>query len=134
MTYEQAKEITGGYIEAMLWSEELDDRFAEGDVTPEAEAEIRGAIMEFVANAETCGLLNITGRSWWVQTDPGSVPEGMPLDDLGRDIYFTRNHHGVGFWDRGLGKAGDELTDLAQKLGESWPYVTDDERFVGVEG
>lgn len=29
----------------------------------------------------------------------------------GHDFYLTRNGHGAGFWDRGLGDVGDELSD-----------------------
>ena len=32
----------------------------------------------------------------------------------GRDYWFTRNGHGVGYWDRGLGDIGDTLTEAAQ--------------------
>lgn len=32
----------------------------------------------------------------------------------GRDYWYTRNGHGVGFWDRGLGDVGDKLTDTCQ--------------------
>lgn len=28
----------------------------------------------------------------------------------GHDFWYTRNGHGCGFWDRGLGEAGDKLT------------------------
>ena len=37
---------------------------------------------------------------------------------FGHDLALTRNHHGAGFWDRGLGVAGDVLTEWAQSLGE----------------
>lgn len=36
---------------------------------------------------------------------------------FGHDLALTRNHHGAGFWDRGLGDAGDVLTDWAKSLG-----------------
>jgi len=47
---------------------------------------------------------------------------------LGHDLWLTRNHHGAGFWDRGLGKLGDDLTLLAHSLGESELYVGDDDK------
>ena len=46
-------------------------------------------------------------------------------DSAGHDYALTRNSHGVGFWGRGLGAVGDELTNLAQEYGESWIYVSD---------
>ena len=44
--------------------------------------------------------------------------ERYSWDDAGHDFALTRNGHGAGFWDRGLGDAGDELTDLAEAEGE----------------
>ncbi|AXQ69622.1 hypothetical protein HOU03_gp146 [Caulobacter phage CcrSC] len=32
----------------------------------------------------------------------------------GRDFWYTRNGHGVGFWDRGLGEVGDKLSDACR--------------------
>lgn len=40
---------------------------------------------------------------------------------IGHDIWLTMNHHGAGFWDRGL-VFGDILTEWAHSMGES--YVT----------
>lgn len=33
---------------------------------------------------------------------------------LCHDYWLTRNGHGAGFWDRGLGDAGQRLTDLSE--------------------
>ena len=45
----------------------------------------------------------------------------------GRDFWFTRQGHGVGYWDRGLGEIGDRLaalcgwgTDFPGLVLESW--------------
>ena len=35
-------------------------------------------------------------------------------NQAGVDFYLTRNGHGVGFWDRGLGVIGDELTAICE--------------------
>ena len=43
----------------------------------------------------------------------------------GVDLWLTRNHHGAGFWDRGLGDVGKRLTDAA-RLGECDAYLGDD--------
>jgi hypothetical protein len=37
----------------------------------------------------------------------------------GHDFALTRNHHGAGFWDRGLGDAGRRLTDASHAYGDS---------------
>ena len=37
----------------------------------------------------------------------------------GADFWFTRNHHGVGFWDRGYAdEIADPLTEACHKFGE----------------
>lgn len=43
----------------------------------------------------------------------------------GVDLWLTRNRHGAGFWDRGLGDLGKRLTDAA-RLGECDSYQGDD--------
>jgi hypothetical protein len=43
----------------------------------------------------------------------------------GRDFWFTRNGHGVGFWNRDLGQVGDDLADIAREFGEVYPWFAD---------
>jgi hypothetical protein len=47
-------------------------------------------------------------------------------EQAGHDLWLTMRHHGVGFWDRGYGPAGDLLTELADRLGteDASIYVT----------
>lgn len=60
-----------------------------------------------VANAE---LLNRAGDPW----------------QNGSDFWYTRNGHGVGFWDRGYpDDVAEPLTDAAHKFGEA--YLMPDE-------
>ena len=46
----------------------------------------------------------------------------------GHDFWLTRNRHGAGFWDRGLGDVGNRLTDAAHAYGSVDLYVGDDGR------
>lgn len=50
------------------------------------------------------------------------------IDDrqLGHDFWLTRNGHGAGFWDRGLGDVGERLTAAARSYGDA--YVEFDEK------
>ena len=55
----------------------------------------------------------------------------LALDTLdaeqgGHDFWLTRNGHGAGFWDRGLGELGDKLSDAAKTFGSADLYVGDD--------
>jgi hypothetical protein len=54
------------------------------------------------------------------------------LDSAGIDYFYTRNHHGVGFWDRGLGEKGQLLSDAAHKAGEHEIYLGDDKKIYGM--
>lgn len=46
--------------------------------------------------------------------------------NAGHDFWLTRNGHGAGFWDRGLGQVGKELTDFSKPYGEVYVYRGDD--------
>lgn len=43
----------------------------------------------------------------------------------GHDFFLTRNGHGAGYWDRGLGDIGEELTKAAHGYGEQELYRGD---------
>lgn len=56
-------------------------------------------------------------------------PEAFAVLDarmLGHDFWLTRNGHGCGFWDRGLGELGDWLTALSRPYGETSMWVRGD--------
>jgi hypothetical protein len=50
---------------------------------------------------------------------------GYSPSQAGHDFLLTRNRHGAGFWDRGLGDIGDKLTEAAHAYGhaEEWGWV-----------
>ena len=57
--------------------------------------------------------------------------EEIEYDDLGWgtfavNFWLTRNRHGAGFWDLGLGERGDLLTKWAHSMGELDVYLGDD--------
>jgi hypothetical protein len=49
---------------------------------------------------------------------------GLDMKRCGYDFWFTRNGHGTGFWDRGLGEVGDRLTEAAEGCGTMYVYVS----------
>lgn len=59
--------------------------------------------------------------------EPGDVSSeetlNVPEAWAGHDLWMTRRHHGVGFWDRGLGELGDRLMAAAQAMGEPDDHV-----------
>jgi hypothetical protein len=46
-----------------------------------------------------------------------------PWEQVGHDIWLTRNRHGAGFWDRGYGPIGVGLTEAANALGEDNVWI-----------
>jgi hypothetical protein len=53
--------------------------------------------------------------------------DGYSIEQAGHDFWLTRNRHGAGFWDRGLGEVGDKLTEAAHSEGGVDLYVGDDD-------
>lgn len=53
--------------------------------------------------------------------------EEMNPEQIGHDFWLTRNGHGAGFWDRGLGELGERLTKISKDFGEIDLYLGDDE-------
>lgn len=48
------------------------------------------------------------------------------FEQLVHDFWLTRNGHGAGFWDRGLGELGTALTKAAKTFGTCDLYVDND--------
>ena len=48
----------------------------------------------------------------------GDLLDGLSDESIGHDFWLTRNGHGTGFWDRGLGDVGDRLSEIARRFGE----------------
>lgn len=110
-------DFTRGYIEAALWSstdehgEPLDAVYSVDDIAPETLASM----------AEDCKAFQDTNgedlAAYYEHRDPSAA---------GHDFWLTRNGHGAGFWDRGLGELGDRLSDAAKVYGGVDLYVGDD--------
>lgn len=101
------------YIECALWSSTDDDgapmdrRYDASDLAPEARKSMRADVDAFAAdNADDLAV--------------------MTAEQAGHDFWLTRNHHGAGFWDRGLGELGERLTQAAHACAESYLSVGDD--------
>ena len=102
-----------GYLEAVLFTEET---FLKDDLgrTPD--------IMDFSEKAvkRARAICEDFLGQFSHLIDPGNGTQD------GRDIWFTRNRHGTGFWDRDYEKGiGEALTIWAHSWGESYAYVCD---------
>lgn len=105
--------FTQAYLACALWSsvddegDSLDDRFSISDFAPETLESAIADCNDFRALA-------------------GDKLSGLDDSQSGHDFWLTRNGHGAGFWDRGLGKLGDELSDAARSYGDCDLYAGDD--------
>jgi hypothetical protein len=110
-------ELFRGYVEAALWSSnDGDDRsfqqrgFTPDDLAPATRLEMRRDCTRFLSKA----------RALLVEKDisPG---------DAGHNFWLTSQGEGTGFWDRGYGEVGDQLTKIAQSEWGEYPlYLGDD--------
>lgn len=118
-------DFTTGYIECLLWSstdnsnesggEPLDDHYDISDIAMESLREIVKDCKDF--QEANCVMLEALIEEY-----------SYTMERAGLDFWLTRNGHGAGFWDRGFGKVGDELTKAAKVYGGKDPWVGDDGR------
>lgn len=50
-------------------------------------------------------------------TEDTLIESKLSAGQIGHDFILSRNGHGTGFWDRGLGEVGESLTKWAQTFG-----------------
>ncbi len=115
MTIDQQTVLTA-YLEAVEFTDFGEEGQPErgSDFAPEAMSEALEDCSEFIETAANHGLLD-------EYLSKGGTPE-----QFGHDLWLTRNRHGVGFWDRGLGGLGEQLTHHAHTMGERYAYTGDD--------
>ena len=113
-------DVLESYMTTALWSSNTDegDAYDEYYTTEDfiecAREEMRIDCKDFLASMVMEGLLELL---------PHDYAQGDLSGQIGHDFWLTRNGHGVGFWDRGLGEIGDRLTKLAQEWGTSDVYT-----------
>lgn len=115
-----------GYVTAILWAntytetdgelESVDGTVANAELTSDAATALRQDVDDFLDE-------HVQRLIWGaaVRTRGQYRP-----DQAGHDFALTRNGHGAGFWDRGLGIVGDALTAHAKPHGERNLFVDSD--------
>lgn len=111
--------FTQGYIEAMFFT------------WPEDQGEYIGGITSpGFSDISTGTLIDIINDCSAFQEQACSLLEqayATPIYDkvqAGRDFWFTRNGHGVGFWDRGLpGTLGNDLGNMCGWRSKNFPEL-----------
>lgn len=112
MTRQTMDAFTLGYIECALWSENLND-VSVSDLSAET-------LGRLVADAKD---FQKTNRALLDRANE----QGRDDAHLGHDFWLSRNGHGTGFWDRGLGAIGTELHKNAKPYGECHLELGEDE-------
>ena len=117
MTAHDLDTFLEAYIECALWSSTdnaddtggapLDDNYGPADLSPSCLASMTKDCRDFVS----ANLVDLAG---------------LDESQAGHDFWLTRNGHGAGFWDRGLGEIGRRLTDACRPYGSVDLYVGDD--------
>ena len=104
------------YIACALWSttgEDGRESLEDCELAPGTREQMREDCVDFIKAART--LLNLACER-----------PNYCVEDAGHDFWLTRCGHGAGFWDRGLGRLGDDLTALCKAWGNVDLYVGDD--------
>jgi hypothetical protein len=106
---ESLDDFTTAYIECALWSstecdedgdlgDSLDTNYGPEDIT-------LPTLREMVRDCKAFQKYHAA--------DLANLDESQ----AGHDFWLTRNGHGTGFWDRGLGAIGERLSDAARVYG-----------------
>lgn len=138
-----------GYVECQLWAgldwdhercnddcdrenaHPWDEHYSRDDVSPEYVAKVRDELAAFVAAHPLAVRMYLNFRHYYHAGENGVIVrkrQTLPSFDsaqFGHDLYLTREGHGAGFWDRGLGELGDYLTQRAKWAGAA-DDLTDD--------
>lgn len=119
------------YIECALWSsndesdesggEPLDANYDITDIAPETLREMISDCCDFMNGEKK--LLN---RAYQTRTRGYEVYGGET--SAGYDFWLTRNGHGTGFWDRGLGEVGEALSKACKPYGGVDLIVCEDKK------
>lgn len=117
---EQA-EFFDAYVKAVLWANVVVDDGADESVAWEPDQVEDESYAALKHDAETFLTENYALVQEAIRVQPGYT-----FGQAGHDYAITRSGHGDGFWDRGLGDVGEELTAVAQASGEFTLFANDD--------
>lgn len=112
----EVRDIVSGFIECMCWAESGDTDAPLGDhadpslLADGAYEQCLGLVQDFISYCARVGI----------------DMQGMNEDQIGNDLWLTMQGHGAGFWDRGLGQLGEDLTKAAKTFHMEC-YLGDDE-------
>lgn len=110
-------DATWAAVECLLWSSTLLE--IEQDPTSEyfvAECENWDGV-DYPVAPDSVANLQSELESFIELCESDLIASRLSPSQIGHDFILTRNGHGAGFWDRGLGEIGDRLTKWAKTFG-----------------
>lgn len=121
LTYDIASDFARGYVECALWL--ADSR------PPPGPWEATGQLEDMLAAIDYATLADLLADAAdFEESNADDLAEAYATDRYdasraGHDFFLTRNGHGAGFWDRGLGDVGERLSSAARVYGSCDVYV-----------
>lgn len=129
--------FTRAYIACALWSSTdesdesggvpFDENYDASDIAPETLAAIIEDCKQFQESNAALLAQAYAAPEWQAEQQRHDKPQ-YDESRAGHDFWLTRNGHGAGFWDRGLGPVGDALSDASHVWGSVDLYLGDDSK------
>ena len=122
-TEDQIADFVISYKTCALWSsigddgEPLDNTKTIDNISSNCAESMRADCVEFM-RANVADLIEYESRM--------TCEQWRGMERAGHDFWLTRNGHGAGFWDRGLGDLGERLSEATKARGEVCLYIGDD--------
>lgn len=117
LTEAQLHDATWSAVECLLWSSHL----SEEEQNPASEhfvADVESWIsVDYPVRADSVAELQSELEQFIGLCEDTLIASELSPGQIGHDFILTRNGHGTGFWDRGLGELGDTLTKWAKTFG-----------------
>jgi hypothetical protein len=115
----ECEAFADGYVEGIAWAcvafedDSLDGGLEDVELPSDVEETLRQDARDFLSDEHVVRLVRAYVRR-----------SGRPYDYAGHDFALTRNGHGAGYWDRGLGMLGEALTQMARPYGSRYLMVS----------
>jgi hypothetical protein len=141
LRFEDMGKMEKQYVVTAIWStndestpeggEPFDQNYTPADIDLESLAEMNADCQKFKAavleDGEFCSQAAIK-----IAAGGSTVEQWLDTASVGHDFWLTKCGHGCGFWDGDYewiyDGAGDQLTKIAKKFGESNLYLGDDRK------
>lgn len=117
LSEEQLHDTTWSAVECLLWSSSL----MEEEQNPASEYFVAETEnwdnVDYPVDPDSVASLQRELEQFIKLCEDDLIASKLSPGQIGHDFILTRNGHGAGFWDLGLGEIGDTLTKWAETFG-----------------